>query len=49
MKKALLLLLSALLLATLATGCLSIQEDPNSDLPSNAPASWEGKSLGVPL
>ncbi len=49
MKKSLLLLLSALLLATLAAGCLSIQEDPNSDLPSNAPASWEGKTLGVPL
>lgn len=49
MKKALLLLLSTLALAALASGCLSIQENPDSDLPSNAPASWEGKSLGVPL
>jgi hypothetical protein len=31
-------------------GCVSINEtDPNSTLPSNRPASWEGKTLGVPL
>lgn len=34
----------------LFSGCVSIDEtDPNSALPSNRPASWEGKSLGVPL
>ena len=34
----------------LFSGCVSIDEtDPNSTLPSNRPASWEGKSLGVPL
>ena len=33
----------------LATGCVGIQADPNSDLPGNAPASWEGQTLGVPL
>ncbi len=48
MKHALLLLLAGLLLAA-AAGCVGIQTDPNSDLPANAPASWEGKTLGVPL
>ena len=26
-----------------------IHSDPDSDLPGNAPASWEGKTLGVPI
>jgi len=44
-------LLFFLLCAVLLLGaCVSIVEtDPNSTLPSNRPASWEGQSLGVPL
>ena len=33
----------------LAVGCVGIQSDPNSDLPGNVPASWEGQTLGVPM
>ena len=46
--KALLLLLAGFL-APAAAGCVGIQTNPESDLPANAPASWEGKTLGVPL
>lgn len=42
-----LLLLLAVLCAM--AGCVGIQADPNSDLPSNAPAHWEGKTLGLPV
>lgn len=34
---------------TFAAGCVGIHSDPDSDLPGNAPASWEGKTLGVPI
>lgn len=30
-------------------GCVGMVTNPNSELPANSPASWEGKSLGVPL
>ncbi|MBR4125081.1 MAG: hypothetical protein IKR13_02655 [Victivallales bacterium] len=33
----------------LTVGCVGIQSDPNSDLPGNVPASWEGQSLGMPM
>jgi len=45
-------LITGLLLCLLALqfSCVSIDEtDPNSSLPSNRPASWEGQSLGVPM
>ncbi len=39
-----------LFLLALQFSCISIAEtDPNSSLPSNRPASWEGKSFGVPM
>lgn len=41
------LCLAGLLL--LAGGCVGIQTDPNSSLPSNTPAKWEGQSLAVPI
>ena len=37
------------MLLALAVGCVDIQTDPNSNLPSNTPAKWEGQSLAVPL
>ena len=45
----LLLALLALLLLGSAVGCVGMVSDPNSDLPSAAPAGWEGKSLGIPM
>ncbi len=45
-----LLIFLAICWVVLSSGCVSIDEtDPNSALPSNRPASWEGKTLGVPL
>jgi hypothetical protein len=41
--------LLAVLAAAFLVGCVGIEADPESDLPGNAPASWEGKTLGVPL
>ena len=41
--------LLALLAAACLSGCVGIEADPESDLPGNAPANWEGKTLGVPL
>jgi hypothetical protein len=46
---ALLALLLAGVLLCLTAGCVGMVSDPNSDLPSNAPAGWEGKSLGIPM
>ena len=45
------LLFTILCLAILIlSSCVSVDaRDPNSTLPSNRPASWEGQSLGVPL
>ncbi|MCQ2402343.1 MAG: hypothetical protein MJ202_01265 [Lentisphaeria bacterium] len=45
----LVLLLALAMLAWGAAGCVGIQSDPESNLPNNAPAEWEGKMLGVPL
>lgn len=43
------LLISIFLLGLLAS-CVSIdQTDPNSALPSNRPATWEGRTIGAPL
>ena len=41
--------LLALLAAACLASCVGIEADPESDLPGNAPADWEGKTLGVPL
>ena len=41
--------LSIGVLLWLAVGCVGIQSDPNSDLPSTVPANWEGQTLGVPM
>lgn len=49
---ALRLLLLPLLFAVLCLAlgsCVGLQQDPDSTLPGNRPASWEGKSLGVPM
>ncbi len=32
-----------------AAGCVGVERNPNSALPGNAPASWEGRTLGVPM
>jgi len=48
MKAFLTLALLTIMLGLLA-GCVGIQSDPNSDLPNNAPAGWEGKTLGLPV
>ncbi|MCQ2396201.1 MAG: hypothetical protein MJ106_00700 [Lentisphaeria bacterium] len=37
------------IIAIVMVGCVGIQTNPDSDLHSNAPAEWEGKSIGVPL
>ena len=38
------------LLLALLVSCVSIDEtDPDSPLPANRPANWEGTSLGVPI
>ena len=49
MRKRVAVWLLALLAAVCLSGCVGIEADPESDLPGNAPASWEGKTLGVPL
>ena len=49
-------LLAVLLVMTAVTGCKSMapasagaaEDDDPSLLPWNAPASWEGKTLGIP-
>ena len=49
MRKILQLALCFGALLWLMVGCVGIQSDPNSDLPGNVPASWEGQTLGVPM
>jgi len=29
--------------------CVGVERNPNSALPGNSPASWEGRTLGVPF
>ncbi|MBQ4479464.1 MAG: hypothetical protein II943_02380 [Victivallales bacterium] len=31
------------------SSCVGIQSDPESDLPNNTPAKWEGQSLAIPM
>lgn len=33
----------------MVSSCVGLQSNPESTLPGNKPAAWEGKSLGVPL
>ena len=41
---------ACLLSALLLTGCVSVGEtNPQSTLPSNRLASWDGTTLGVPI
>ena len=47
MRKALFWLLVAF--GLMLAGCVGIERNPDSALPGNAPASWEGRSLGVPV
>lgn len=47
--RAVLFILLLAILAFLQVGCVSVGENNSSDLPWSAPASWEGKTLGVPL
>lgn len=46
---ALMLALFLGVLAFAAAGCVGLHSNPDSELPGNKPASWEGKSLGVPM
>ena len=46
--QAFLLALSLGVLLGLAS-CVGIQSDPESDLPNNTPAKWEGQSLAIPM
>lgn len=36
-------------LAWFLHGCVGMKTDPNSTLPSNAPADWESTTFGVPF
>lgn len=47
--QALFLALSLGVLLGLMSGCVGIQSDPESDLPNNTPADWEGRSLAIPM
>ena len=47
MRRLLIWFLAAACLAV--AGCVGVERNPNSALPGNAPASWEGRTLGVPL
>ncbi len=41
--------MAVLLAGMLLAGCVSVGENNSSDLPWNAPATWEDQSLAIPI